>query len=487
MPRILIVDDEVGVREAVRIALSGAHDVTTAPDGTTALARAAEEPVDLVLLDLVMPGMDGLDVLRRLRAAHPTLPVLMLTATRTVRSAVDAMKHGAADYLTKPFDVDELLHAVRRALLGAAPRAAAGRAASEPGEVGSLPLARGSALPRERRGGGVSDVAHGGRAGAESHVLLGESPRMLAVRGLIDQVARRRATVLVTGESGTGKEVVARAIHAASPRAAGPFVAVNCAAIPDGLVESELFGHERGAFTDAKSARPGRFEQAHDGTLFLDEVGDLPLAAQAKLLRALEEPAVVRVGGTRSVAVDVRLVAATNRDLRTLVAERRFREDLYYRLAVVPLALPPLRERREDVPVLARYFLERHADDLPGARFTEAAFARLSGHDWPGNVRELRNVVERAVALSVSPVIGPEALPLDGGDPRAPSVSGLRDAVLDGGLPFDEAEAEFERQLIVDALARSGFVQTRAAQLLGISRRILKYKMDKLGIREPAA
>ncbi len=345
----------------------------------------------------------------------------------------------------------------------------------------------GRSLPRERRGGGVSDVAHATPAAAIAELLLGESPRMHAVRALVEQVARRRTTVLVTGESGTGKELVARAIHAASPRAQGPFVAVNCAAIPETLLESEIFGHERGAFTDAKAQRAGRFEQAHGGTLFLDEVGELPLGAQAKLLRILEEPTFERVGGTRSLTVDVRLVAATNQDLKRMVAARTLREDLYYRLAVVPVVLPPLRERREDVPVLARYFLAQHGDDLPAA-FTDEALAKLATLDWPGNVRELRNAVERAVALATRPLIGVEDLPIRlEGERPAPAAERLSEAVLGGAMRFGAAEAEFERRLILDALGRTGFVQTHAAELLGISRRILKYKMDKLGIRDPAA
>jgi two-component system response regulator AtoC len=506
MPRALIVDDEPGVRESLRMILKGTCESEGAADGPAALARLADDPVDLVLLDLVMPGMDGLEVLRRLRAGHPGLPVVMLTATRTVRTAVEAMKLGAADYLTKPFDVDELLLVVRRVLAGggrdAQPTAAA-REAERAGEAGSPPGSRGGRLrsapgsegglralsPPDSEGGLAMLPARGREGGATDAgtLLLGESPRMQAVRALVAQVARRRATVLVTGESGTGKEVVARAIHAASPRAAGPFVAVNCAAIPESLLESELFGHEKGAFTDAKAQRAGRFEQAHGGTLFLDEVAELPLTAQAKLLRVLEEPTFTRVGGSRSVTVDVRLVAATNQDLRAMVAQRRLREDLYYRLAVVPIVLPPLRERREDIPVLARQFLALHADELPGASLSEAALARLAAYDWPGNVRELRNVVERAVALARGPVIGGDDLPIGEGPGPRGGESGLKEAVLGGELPFDEAEAEFERALILEALRKTNFVQTRAAELLGITRRILKYKMDKLGIGDPAA
>ncbi|HEX7127913.1 MAG TPA: sigma-54 dependent transcriptional regulator, partial [Thermodesulfobacteriota bacterium] len=469
MSRILIVDDEPGVRESLRMLFKGTHEAVLAADGPAALACVADGPIDLVLLDLVMPGMDGLDVLRRLRELRPDLPVVMLTATRTVRTAVDAMKLGAVDYLTKPFDVDELALVVRRALAGGTePAPAAARREA-------IPVPAAPAGPLRREADRVSPFRPRPAAAptlprtAIARLILGESPRMQAVRALVEQVARRRTTVLITGESGTGKEVVARAIHAASPRAQAPFVAVNCAAIPESLLESELFGHERGAFTDAKTQRAGRFEQANGGTLFLDEVGELPLGAQAKLLRVLEEPTFERVGGTRSVTVDVRLVAATNQDLKAMVAERKLREDLYYRLAVVPIALPPLRERREDIPVLARHFLAQHASDLPGARFTDEALARLASLDWPGNVRELRNAVERAVALATCAEIGMEDLPihLDGERPTL-RTERLSEAVLGGAMAFGAAEAEFERRLIVDALRRTGFVQTHAAQLLGI-------------------
>jgi DNA-binding NtrC family response regulator len=473
MARILIVDDEPSVREALRMVFKTDHEPLPAADGPAALTQLAEGPVDLVLLDVVMPGMDGLEVLRAIRAAYPVLPVVMLTATRTVRTAVDAIKLGALDYLTKPFDVDELRLVVRKALAPA-------------------PQAPGRASPARRSG--VADASGPAGRPAAGAKLLGEAPSTQAVRGLVEQVARRRATVLITGESGTGKEVVARAIHAASLRATGPFVAVNCAAIPETLLESELFGHERGAFTDAKAQRLGRFELAHGGTLFLDEVGELPLAAQAKLLRVLEDQTFIRVGGSRGVTVDVRVIAATNQDLRAITrppggypAAHRFRDDLYYRLAVVPIRLPPLRERREDIPMLARHFLALHADELPGATFTDDALALLTGHDWPGNVRELQNVVERAVALAKGPAIGLDDLPVHlAGERPLSSLGSLREAVLGGELRFDDAEAEFERELILDALRRTNYVQTQAAALLGITRRILKYKMDKLRI-PPAA
>ncbi len=486
MARILIVDDEPSVREALRMVFKTDHEPLPAADGPAALTQLAEGPVDLVLLDVVMPGMDGLEVLRAIRAAYPMLPVVMLTATRTVRTAVDAIKLGALDYLTKPFDVDELRLVVRKAL-APAPQAP-GRAVLDPDAPTSASTPSpppGPASPARRSG--VADASGPAGRPAAGAKLLGEAPSTQAVRGLVEQVARRRATVLITGESGTGKEVVARAIHAASLRATGPFVAVNCAAIPETLLESELFGHERGAFTDAKAQRLGRFELAHGGTLFLDEVGELPLAAQAKLLRVLEDQTFIRVGGSRGVTVDVRVIVATNQDLRAMVAAHRFRDDLYYRLAVVPIRLPPLRERREDIPMLARHFLALHADELPGATFTDDALALLTGHDWPGNVRELQNVVERAVALAKGPAIGLDDLPVHlAGERPLSSLGSLREAVLGGELRFDDAEAEFERELILDALRRTNYVQTQAAALLGITRRILKYKMDKLRIPSAA-
>jgi len=447
--RILIVDDEPAQLELVGGFLrKRGFDVTLAADGTQALARVRREPADLVLTDQKMPGLSGLELIEAVRARNPETAVIVMTAYGTIETAVAAIKAGATDYLTKPLNLDELLHRVHQVR-----------------EHQRLLVEN-----RELR-----------QALAERHRvegILGESGRMQEVLSLVRRVAPSDATVLIRGESGTGKELIAKAIHYASPRAEGPLVRVNCAALPETLLESELFGHERGAFTGAVASRKGRFELAHGGSLFLDEIGDLPLHLQVKLLRVLQEREIERLGSSRPLPVDVRLLAATHRDLEALVRGGRFRDDLYYRINVVTVALPPLRERREDIPLLVEHFVSAFAAKNGKAirGLTREARDALLRYDYPGNVRELENVIERAVVLTRDDVIGPEDLPLSLVDPIPETPEGADER----GLPA--AVEGLERRMIRDALARTGGVQTAAAELLGISERVLRYKLRKYGL-----
>ncbi len=448
MARILVVDDEVRMATLIRRELEDhGHEVVTACDGSSALEQLSRGTFDLLLTDLRMPGMDGLDLLREARKVAPGTEVVLMTAYASAQTAVQAMKSGAYDYLIKPFEMDELLIMVDRVT-----------------EQERLRLEN-----RQLRRQVAGEVSG----------LVGTSQAMRSVLDLVAKVAPQEATVLLSGESGTGKELVARAIHAASPRADGPLVAVNCAAIPETLLEAELFGHEKGAFTGADGRRLGRFELARKGTVFLDEVAEMSLQAQVKLLRVLQERVVERLGGAGTVQVDVRVIAATNRDLGGAVAEGGFREDLFYRLNVFPIHLPPLRERREDIALLARHFLERYG---PGRELTPEAIAVLDTYPWPGNVRELENVIERSTILSGSGnPIGPEhlAMPSASGVPGAPpGRGGGRSIPGDVTIPESGIDLEdLERQHILEALRRSEGNKTEAAQLLKMSRRRLYSRM----------
>ncbi len=446
--RILVVDDEPAQRELVGgfLARHG-FEVLSAADGREALSRVEREPVDLVLADQKMPGLSGLDLIAAVRARNPEIPVIVITAYGTIETAVAAVKAGAFDYLTKPLHLDELLHRIQQA------------------------------RERARLLGEIRELREALRERHRVEGIIGESGAMQEVLSLVRRVAPSDATVLIRGESGTGKELIAQAIHYASPRAAGPLVRVNCAALPETLLESELFGHEKGAFTGAVASRKGRVELAHGGTLFLDEIGDLPLHLQVKLLRVLQEREIERVGSSRPTPVDVRVLAATHRDLEALVRSGRFRDDLYYRINVVTISLPPLRERREDIPRLLEHFLQRFATKNGKAirGLTREARDALLRYDYPGNVRELENLVERAVVLTRDDVIGLDDLPLSlqaeaGPEPEAEARS----------LPA--AVEGLERRMIREALARAGGVQTRAAELLGISERVLRYKLQKYGL-----
>ena len=457
MPLVLVVDDEPGVQESLRMLLKEECQVVTAGSAAEALVAVEQTPPDLVLLDLVMPGRSGLDLLSDLSERGVPAPVIVLTATKTVTTAVEAMKRGAADYVTKPFEVDALRIKIRRLL-----------------EQGALE----QEVVRLR-----DEVSRRDRLGA----MVGRSAPMQELFRAIERVARSKASVLIRGESGTGKELVARALHDLGPRSEGPFVAVNCAAIPETLLESELFGHERGAFTDAREQRIGRFEAAGGGTLFLDEVGEIAPTMQGKLLRALQERVIERLGGAHPIPVDVRIVAATNRDLEASIQAGEFRSDLYYRINVVPLTIPPLRQRREDIPLLAEHVLARISTEAGRGKMSLAPEAAelFQGYAWPGNVRELENALERAAALS-------DRDQLQAADLPEVVVEGARMATLGeqvraGRLGFDEAVARFESELLREALESSGWNQTQAAAQLGITRRQLKLKIDRYQLGDPGA
>ncbi|MEX5219156.1 MAG: sigma-54 dependent transcriptional regulator [Nitrospira sp.] len=454
--RVLLVDDEPRVRASLKLVLEPVYDILEAADAQEGLELFKRESPDLVLLDVILPGTDGLTVLQTMRADGPNTPVIMLTGTKSVKTAVDAMKLGAADYLSKPFDVEELRIVVDRTL-------------------NSHDLER---EVRQLRAQIVQRYAF--------HNLIGKSPSMQEIYAKIEQVADSRTTVLVTGESGTGKELVAKAIHYNSARRDRPFIALNCAALPETLIESELFGHEKGSFTDATARRVGQFELANSGTLFLDEIGDLSPATQAKLLRVLQEREFTRIGGVQSIKVDVRIIAATNKNLDELVRKGLFREDLYYRINVIALYLPPLRERGEDIPLLAKHFLARRIEEEKRQvqEFSKDALELIARYPWPGNVREMENIIEQAFIWSKgSGIILPEHLPtIVRTDTRS---SSLRDDTLAGRLSLEKAVMEFEREIILDALKRTNYIQTHAASMLGISRRMLKYRMDTLGISRP--
>ena len=453
--RILVVDDDQSLREFLAITLSReGFEVETAASGPAALEKVAEVPIDLALVDLKMPGMDGLETLRRLKEANETISVVIVTAFSTTTTAIQALKEGAYDYLIKPFKVDELKLVVQKALEERRLR------------WENLRLRREIEL-RYTLGN-----------------MVGKSARMQEVFSTISRVAESRATILLTGESGTGKTLLAKTIHFNSSRKDAPFVAVNCAAIPHELMESELFGHVKGAFTGAIATKPGLFEAAEGGTLLLDEISEMPTTLQAKLLRALEDREIRPVGGTKAVHVDVRIIAATNRDLTQAMQQNAFREDLYYRLNVIAVGLPPLRERREEIPLLVNYFLQKFAEasGRPAKLVSPDAMAALEAFAWPGNVRELENVIERAVTLEAGAVIRVDSLPdsIRGGQTQEL----YRIEFPPDGLDLDGLMERIERDLMRRALQRAGGIQSRAAQLLGTSFRSFRYRLQKYGMGE---
>ncbi len=463
--RVVVVDDEPSLRWVLRTGLTRAgYQVEEAEDAHAGLALLRRGPAFAVVLDINLPGMSGLEAIDEVKRLCPEAAVVVVTAQDSMANAIEAMRKGAADYLTKPFDLDELLLVLDKE--------GERRALEE--EVRSLRRVQGD-------------------PGQE---MVGRSPAMRELFKRIGQAAARETTVLIRGESGTGKELVARAIHYHSARAAGPFVAVNCAAIPAELLESELFGHEEGAFTGAVRRKRGRFERAHGGSLFLDEIGDMAPTLQTRILRALQEREVERVGGERAIPVDVRILAATNVDLERAVAEGRFREDLYYRLNVVSLTVPPLRSRKEDIPLLVSHFIARGNEELGTAieGIGERALKRLAAYDWPGNVRELENCIKRAMVLARGAVLGVEEIDAGGlAASAAPAGEGLAPLLLpylrqlvERAVPGEEGDlyrrvlAEVERPLLRLALERAGGNQLQAARMLGINRNTLRKKLREL-------
>ena len=440
MPRknILVVDDEKSQREILEMILSEeGYDVTTAASGEAALKFAKDRRFDLALTDLKMTGMDGIELLQHLLAYDSSIIVILLTAHGSIESAKEALRRGAFDYLEKPYDKAALLETINRAL---------------------------------------------DRLDAIDIEIISASPKMESVKKMILKVARSNSTVLVRGESGTGKELIARAVHNQSPRATEMFQAVNCAAINENLLESELFGHEKGSFTGAHAEKKGLFEIADRGTLFLDEIGELDVGMQAKLLRALQERKIRRVGGTHEMNVDVRVIAATNRDLRAMVADGRFRDDLYYRINVLSIDVPPLRERREDIPVLIDFFLKKHTKNTSRLITGLTAETRklLNEYSWPGNVRQLESAVERAILLSEGDLITPEDLPTEVRQDVGPASEGAFKLPAEG-INFEDVE----RNLITQAMEQTDYNITKAAKLLGLTFRTLQYRLEKFGIKKP--
>lgn len=450
--RILVVDDELSMREFISILLEReGYEVLTAADAATALERLAASPVDLVISDVQMPGLNGLELLAKIRSSCPDTAVLLVTAYSTAEQAVEAMKLGAYDYLAKPFKVEEIKVLVRNALE-------------------KRDLQRENLVLREKA-----------KACEGFGSLIGSSSRMREMFSLLRKVADSPSTVLILGESGTGKELAARAVHDSSQRKGRPFVAVNCGAIPETLIESELFGHAKGAFTGAVGERAGLFEQAQGGTLFLDEIGELPLAMQTRLLRVLQEREVRRVGGSATKKVDVRVLAASNRDLAAQIKEGSFREDLYYRINVVQVTMPPLRERIEDIPLLIEHFSRKHGTTgSSGGIITSDALQTLMLYQFPGNVRELENIVERSLVLN-SDRITLESLPpyVRGSGKRFDLHAAV--AIPDEGISLEPALENLEKQYLLKALEKSNGVKKKAAELLGMSFRSFRYKLAKYG------
>jgi DNA-binding NtrC family response regulator len=450
---LLIVEDEAKMRRLLELRLGEENFIVhSAGDAETGLQLLVREKPDLVVTDLRLPGMSGLEFLQAVKRANAALPVVVMTAYGTVESAVEAMKVGASNYVTKPFSFDELILVIRK-------------------ELDSHQLREENRSLRE---------ALGRRYSYKN--IVAQSDKMQAVLALVERVAPTNSTVLIGGESGVGKDLIARAIHEHSQRASGPFIKINSTAIPENLLESELFGYDKGAFSGATGSKPGKFELADKGTLFLDEIGDVPGAIQVKLLRVLQDREFERLGGTKTLKVDVRLVAATNRDLRAALEDGTFREDLYYRLNVVAIDIPPLRDHKEDIPALADYFLARYAKDSAKSitGITPEAMQRLMDYHWPGNIRELQNMIERGVALSTTSTLGSADIYLD--DPAKRShASGSSPYVLPAGVTLEQ----WEDETIREALRHASGNKSQAARALGLSRNALRYRLSKLGVPDP--
>lgn len=457
MARLLVVDDEPSIREFFEILLTReGYDVELVSNGSDALTRIRDQIYDLVITDLAMPEVDGMQVLEKVKELSPETLVLMITAFATTESAVEAMKKGAYDYLMKPFKVDEIRLLIRNAL-------------------------EKTQLIRENK-----TLKRKIRKRPHTTSLIGKSKKIQKITAMIDRVAGGRSSILIIGESGTGKELVARAIHEKSSRADKPFVSINCAAIPETLIESELFGYLKGAFTGATRNRMGLFESAHQGTLFLDEIGELPAQTQVKLLRAIQERVIRRVGSTSSTPVDVRILSATNRNLEEEVKKGRFREDLFYRLNVIQIYVSPLRERKEDIPLLIECFLEKYCEDHGKKieNISEKAMERIMSYSFPGNVRELENLIEQSVALETSSMIQSETLPekIRGSSYESRLTAQPISKFPEGGIDLEKAIEHYERGLLLEALKTSGGIRKRAAKLLKISFRSMRYRLFKHGI-----
>jgi DNA-binding NtrC family response regulator len=453
MASILIVEDEAKMQRLLQLSLAEeGYTTQAASDAELGLRLLRQTKFDLVITDLKLPGMDGLEFLQAVKRTDAQVPVVLMTAFGTVETAVQAMKAGASDYVLKPFSLEEMKLVVKK----------------------ELNVRR---LQEENR-----DLREALGKRYEFKNIVARSPKMQEVLAVVERVAPGNSTVLLGGESGAGKDLIARAIHQHSRRASGPFLKINCAAIPENLLESELFGYEKGAFTGAMTSKPGKFELADKGSIFLDEIGDVPPVIQVKLLRVLQEREFERLGGTKTLRVDVRLIAATNRDLRVALEQGTFREDLYYRLNVVPLNIPPLREHKEDIPDLVRVFLDRfgHEAGKQVSTVTPAAMKRLMEFHWPGNVRELENIIERAVALCSGDVIDLEDIRLD--------ISPARPRASDAPFPPPgETLEQFEDEIIRESLRRAGGNKSQAARLLGLSRNALRYRLSKIGVPDEEA
>ncbi len=455
-PRILVVDDERSMRELLAIVLRReGYEVLLAENGRAAVETLGRETVDLLISDIKMPDLSGVEVLRAAKQIDQDILGIMITAFASTESAVEAMRLGACDYLTKPFDVDLLRMKVRE-------------------KIENRQIRQENVLLKRSLG-----LSH------QFSNIIGRSPAMLEVFKMIETVARTNSTILLTGESGTGKGLVAQAIHHHSLRRDRPLVALNCGALPEALLESELFGHMRGAFTGADANKKGLLEVAERGTVFLDEIAEMSAVLQVKLLRVLQERRFRRVGGLEELSADIRVIAATNQDLTRAVAENRFREDLYYRINVIPIALPPLRERREDIPLLAKHFLEKFTEQMgkPVTGISQEALGLLASYDWPGNIRELENVMERAIALEATPTVLPDSLPPAVRGEQARQAASAADPLPESGFDLEAHVQEIERGYIAEALKRAGGVQVKAADLLGMSFRSFRYYVKKYNLR----
>jgi two-component system response regulator PilR (NtrC family) len=457
MSAILIVDDEQSMRDFLAIMLrKEGYEVVTVEDGAEAIKAIEEDIYDLVITDIKMPGIDGLQVLRCVKRASPNTLVIVITAYSSTEDAVFAIKQGALDYITKPFEIEKIKLVIKKAL-----------------ERKKL---------HEEHDFYKRQYEHKFDVGN----IVGKSEAIQDIFHIVKRVSQSKSTILITGESGTGKELIARAIHQNSPRSKQAFVTVSCGAIPENLLESELFGHIKGAFTGAIANKIGLFELADKGTLFLDEIGELPLLIQVKLLRVLQEKQFKRVGGTKDISVDVRIITATNRDLRKMVEENTFREDLFYRLNVIPIHIPPLRNRKEDIQLLANHFLDKYNREI-GKHFTHLtaeAMNQLMAYDWPGNIRELENVIERAVALETEPVIDISSLPDTIRGTSRQFIPSIPADIPPEGINLENIVDEVEKDLLMKALEKTGWVKKHAAKLLHLSFRSFRYRLDKFDIEK---